>query len=261
MDTNVNNTINSQAISLRVSQLFASKTFSLSPVTLLSIHKYLFNGTIEGAGTLRKNNLMQNDYIFSDGKMIFSDYTIISELLYYEISEEKNFEYDNISRDAKISHISTFISSLWQIHPFTYGNTITISIFSIKYLQFLGYDISPNVFFKNLSTFRQALISANYSNESKGITKTSKPLVAFFKDIILKDYSNTDNSILHSLNEKEAMVYELLKKDPTSTIDDMAYLLEYSNRSIAYAVKGLIDKGLLERIGSKKKGTWRIKDE
>lgn len=257
MENGSNKVNGQQLISYRAGELLKNQGFSLSPVTLLSIHKTLFNGIYDGAGTLRKNNSLQKEYIFNDGTITFSDYTIILELLSYEIALEKNFDYEVLSRDDKIKHISSFISSLWQIHPFSYGNTLAIAIFTIKYLLSLGYSFSANLFIKNLPLFKSALVSANYGNMDKDNPKSSKALQKFFRLILLKE---EDEAPIVKLNEKEKMVLELLRKDPTSTIDDMAYLLEYSNRSIAYAMKSLTDKGIIERIGSKKNGNWRIKD-
>lgn len=256
MENSNNKVTEQQLISYRSSEILKNQGFSLSPVTLLSIHKTLFNGIYEGAGTLRKNNLIQPEYNFKEGSLAFSDYTILTDLLTFEMVEEKKFDYDTLSRDDKIKHIATFVSSLWQIHPFSYGNTLTLTIFLNKYLVSLGYTFSYNIFFKNLKLFKSALVSANYSNLNANISKSDKALVKFLRLILLKEESEPEVLIL---NEKEKMVLELLRKDPTSTIDDMAYLLEYSNRTIAYTMKSLTDKGLIERTGSKKKGNWKVK--
>ncbi|MCQ2249180.1 MAG: hypothetical protein MJZ50_09240 [Treponema sp.] len=82
-------------------------------------------------------------------------------------------------------------SKLWQIHPFgdalvpeginvnnfhsckrrgaVYGNTRTTAVFTIKYLNSLGFKVNNEPFEKNSWYFRNSLVRANYTNMTKGI--------------------------------------------------------------------------------------------
>lgn len=220
---------------------FNVKGFTLSPVSLKSIHNNLFKES-----DYRDNNLC------NENNITYADCLLIPDLLSYEFSKEQDFEYGKVNSEKRIEHISYFVSHLFQIHPFNSGNTLTIYVLTLKYLRYLGYGVDFHITEDKLDRFKEALIKSIYTNESKGEIKSIDSLY-----ILLKKYTNTKSI---QLNDKEAMVYELLKKDETSTIDDMAYLLEYSNRSIAYAMQSLTNKGLIERVGSKKNGIWRVKD-
>ena len=52
------------------------------------------------------------------------------ELITYDFSEEKKFDYSAVSSVEAIRHITRFISDIWQIHAFGEGNTRTTAVFS-----------------------------------------------------------------------------------------------------------------------------------
>ena len=62
------------------------------------------------------------------------------------------------------------------------------------------------------------------------------------------------------VNEQEKKVLELLYEDPGFTVMVLAKRMNVSRKSIANYLKSLREKGLIERIGSDRKGYWKIKD-
>ena len=62
------------------------------------------------------------------------------------------------------------------------------------------------------------------------------------------------------VNEQEKKVLELLYEDPGFTVTVLAKRMNVSRKSIANYLKSLREKGLIERIGSDRKGYWKIKD-
>ena len=62
-----------------------------------------------------------------------------------------------------------------------------------------------------------------------------------------------------NLTEKEAQVINLIKEKSDLTRKDMAQRLGCSDSTIKRCLQSLVDKGVLKRIGSNKKGEWIIK--
>ena len=60
------------------------------------------------------------------------------------------------------------------------------------------------------------------------------------------------------LSEKEQKTLELLIEDPGYTSPQIAEKLNVSRVSVTKYLKSLKEKGLIERIGSDRKGYWRI---
>lgn len=59
---------------------------------------------------------------------------------------EKKFKYRGLSEDRFVERFTSFISGIWQIHPFREGNTRTVAVFAIKYLRSKGFDVTNDLF-------------------------------------------------------------------------------------------------------------------
>ncbi len=89
----------------------------------------------------------------------------------YDIEQEKAFDYTGFWLEQIVSHITKFVSGLWQIHPFGEGNTRTVAVFTIQYLRSIGFNVENDLFAKHSWYFRNALVRANYQNVQKGIKR------------------------------------------------------------------------------------------
>ena len=59
---------------------------------------------------------------------------------------------------------------------------------------------------------------------------------------------------------KEIKILEIIKNKPDITINQLTVILSgISNRKITRNIVILKKKGLLERVGSRKKGYWKVK--
>lgn len=64
--------------------------------------------------------------------------------------------------------------------------------------------------------------------------------------------------VTEKVTEKELNILKLLEQDPGYTYSDLADKLSVSRKTISEKIKILKNKGILERIGSDKKGYWKI---
>ena len=71
------------------------------------------------------------------------------------------------------------------------------------------------------------------------------------------EYRN--DTVIVKLTEHERLVLEAIHQDATTTIRNMVACLGISKSSVSRALKGLQEKQVIERIGSTKKGSWKIK--
>ncbi len=53
--------------------------------------------------------------------------------------------------------------------------------------------------------------------------------------------------------------YLLLRENPSITQTELATMMNKSRRSIQTIMKQLIDEGVIERVGSKRIGTWIVR--
>ena len=115
----------------------------------------------------------------------------------YDITQEKEFNYKEISTDTMVEHITRFVPGLWQIHAFCEGNTRTTAVFTILYLRSIGFKIDNSLFARHSWYFRNALVRANYKNAIKGIDYTSVYLEHFFLNLLLGEKWDLRNRYLH----------------------------------------------------------------
>ena len=103
----------------------------------------------------------------------------------YDLEQERAHTYKDKKPDEMISHLTRFVSGLWQIHAFAEGNTRITAVFTIQYLRSLGFEVDNDLFAKHSWYFRNALVRANYRNVAKGIEYTPVYLERIFRNLLL----------------------------------------------------------------------------
>ena len=76
---------------------------------------------------------------------------------------------------------------------------------------------------------------------------------------LLKEMKNTNVGLNVGLNEIQVKILELIKENKNMTQKEMAEKIGISSRTIERNIKNLKKNEILEKIGSKKNGYWKIK--
>ena len=184
-------------VSSRIARILGERTFSFSPATWKSIHGQLFKGLIKKAGVYRDYNISKNEWVLKGDTVRYAAWDTIKETVDYDFSIEKNFSYKGLPLQDVVSHIARFASGIWQIHPFSEGNTRSTAVFVIKYLNSLGYDVNNQPFVENSWYFRNALVRANYNNLAEGVAADPQFLEAFFRNLLLGEDNALRNRYMH----------------------------------------------------------------
>lgn len=195
--TKNNRTEEADKVSARITEILAEKSFSFTPAQLTSIHRRLFDGIYQLAGRIRDYNITKNEWVLGGQTVYYASADTISETLDYDLGQERKFDYTGMNVDDAIRHLTRFCADLWQVHAFCEGNTRTTAVFMIKYLRTLGFNVVNDVFAENSWYFRNALVRANYSNLTKGITETTVFLERFFRSMLLGEQHDLRNRIMH----------------------------------------------------------------
>ena len=61
-----------------------------------------------------------------------------------------------------------------------------------------------------------------------------------------------------ALSDREYILL-LLRENPSATQNELSEIMGKSRRSIQMIMKELIEEGVVERVGSKKVGSWMVK--
>ena len=137
------------------------------------------------AGQLRDYDITKNEWVLRGDTVLYGRWHDLRMALDYDIEKEKQFDYKGLSMEEVIAHLSRFVSSIWQTHPFREGNTRTTAVFTIKYLQAIGFKADNRMFEEHSWYFRNALVRANYKNVAKGISQDGHYLELFFRNLLM----------------------------------------------------------------------------
>ena len=217
------------------------------------------------AGKLRTYNFSKKEWVLDGASVMYGDYRELADTLEYDFAMEKQFNYSKLSMDEIINHLAVFVSNLWQIHAFEEGNTRTTAVFFIKYLRSLGFEVTNDVFAKNAWYFRNALVRANYKNLQKGIVEERAFLVKFLRNLLLKEKNPLNNKDIHinaipqaNKETKENRVLNAIKENPKVKTNELALMLGVSVRTIKSLIATLEKNKVIERVGGKRFGCWKI---
>ena len=251
----------------RIADLLSDNSFTFSIGQLLAIHKYLFNGVLLHAGKMRTYNISKKEWCLGGDTVIYGDYRELKYALEYDLEQERNFSYKNLSPQEVVSHLSLFVANLWQNHIFGEGNTRTIAVFVIKYLRKLGFNITNDTFEKNAWYFRNALARANYSDYSRNIFEDRSGLNEFFENLLYEKCNILSSKFLHvtevfmlDRNPREIQVLTLMRNDPQIKLEEVATKIDVSLRTVKNIVKALEIKKDIKRVGGKKLGYWKVEN-
>ena len=247
--------------SLQILKTFSRKLvnsrFRVAPKTLI---EQLKAGEFGYTVTENAEPVAVNDFVLVD------DFTTLIDHIKVIFNEPLKF----LKKEDVIKHVARFISNLWQIHIFGEGNTRTTAIFLIKYLSKLGFNVTNDIFAENSWYFRNALVRANYNNREKGITETTYYVELFLRNLLLGEDNILSNREMHVaykepvepapiVNDRENAIIEILRANPSITLDEVAEKIGKSPRTAKNAVKSMQERGILERMGGKKNGSWKTK--
>lgn len=197
-------------VSVNIAKIINERAFTFSTTGLISIHRNLFSGVFKHAGQLRDYDITKNEWVLRGDTVLYGRWQDLRMALDYDIEKEKQFDYKGLSKEEVIAHLSRFVSGIWQTHPFREGNTRTTAVFTIKYLQSIGFKADNRMFEEHSWYFRNALVRANYKNVAKGISQDCHFLELFFRNLLMGENNELKNRYL-LVNPPEEW------KQPTST--------------------------------------------
>ena len=184
-------------VSANITKILSSKTFDFSANGFVSLHRRIFEGVFKHAGKLRGYDITKKEWVLEGDTVNYLNFEDLRRAIDYDLEQERSFNYKGISQDTMISHLSRFVSGLWQIHAFGEGNTRTTAVFTILYLRHIGFKVSNDMFAQHSWYFRNALVRANYKNVVKGIDYSPVYLERFFRNLLLGEKWDLRNRYLH----------------------------------------------------------------
>ena len=203
-------------VSANITKILSSETFDFSTKGYIALHRRIFEGVFKHAGRVRNYDITKKEWVLNYDTVHYLNWEDLRMALDYDIEQERNFSYKNISSDELIAHVTRFVSGIWQIHAFGEGNTRTTAVFTILYLRNIGFKVENDMFAEHSWYFRNALVRANYRNAVENIDYSPQYLERFFRNLLLGEQWDLRNRYLHIHPTKEWSVQPNLA-DATGT--------------------------------------------
>ena len=184
-------------VSSNIVKVLSSHTFDFTTGGFKSVHRRVFEGVMKHAGEFRTYDITKKEWVLEGDTVLYLNWEDLRRAIDYDLEQERLYSYKGKSHDEMISHLTRFVSGLWQIHAFGEGNTRTTAVFTIQYLRSLGFDVNNDLFAKHSWYFRNALVRANYHNIAKGIDYTPIYLERFFRNLLFGEQWDLRNRYLH----------------------------------------------------------------
>lgn len=211
-----NETEEADKVSANITKLLNERSFAFTVAGLTAIHRRIFDGVFKFAGQIRDYNITKKEWVLRGDTVFYVSAPDIRRAIEYDLEQEKTFDYTGLDIYQIASHVTQFVSGLWQIHPFGEGNTRTTAVFAIQYLRSMGFNVENDLFAKHSWYFRNALVRANYQNIQKGIKRESAYLERFFRNLLMGENNELRNRFM-IVNAPEDMVIATPTSTPTST--------------------------------------------
>ena len=281
--------------SANIAKILSSVSLDFSANGLIALHRRIFDGVLKHAGEIRQYDITKKEWVLDSDTVNYLNWEDLYRALEFDIEQERQFSYKNLSLEQQVLHIAQFVSGLWQIHPFGEGNTRTTAVFTILYLRHIGFSVNNDLFANNSWYFRNALVRANYKNALKGIDYSPVYLERFFRNLLMGEQWDLRNRYLHisptsewqvqpqlgmeigtekptkntiaeniveniveNLSAMRGRIVKIIWKNPRATAQSISKEVGIAPRNVQEHLKNLQKAGILRRIGPDKGGHWEV---
>ena len=220
-------------VSSNIVKVLSSPTFDFTTGGYQSVHRRVFEGVMKHAGEFRTYDITKKEWVLEGDTVLYLNWEDLRRAISYDLEQERAYTYKGKLPDEMISHLTRFVSGLWQIHAFAEGNTRTTAVFTIQYLRSLGFEVDNDQFARHSWYFRNALVRANYRNVAKGIDYSPVYLERFFRNLLLGEQWDLRNRYLHIHPTAEWSVQPNLAT-PTSTPTSTRTTTRTTTRTSSY---------------------------
>jgi len=189
-NTGIREGFEADLVAARITRLLSKNGFILSIASLKAIHRELFQG-LElldrnlTPGEFKDRNWRKSERILYGQSVQYGSADTVEDNLREAIADERKTPYILPFEHEGIARLSTFCSLIWQIHPFSEGNTRTVAVFIEKYLRSMGLPIDNSHFELHSVYFRDALVRSCFADAQLGVSREPLFLQHFFENLLL----------------------------------------------------------------------------
>ncbi|MBP5722932.1 MAG: cell filamentation protein Fic, partial [Bacteroidales bacterium] len=103
-------------VSANITKILSSETFDFSEKGYVALHRRIFEGVFKHAGKVRDYDITKKEWVLDGDTVNYLNWEDLHRAIEFDLEQERQYSYKRISQDEMITHITKFVSGLWQIH-------------------------------------------------------------------------------------------------------------------------------------------------
>ena len=119
-------------VSSNIVKVLSSPTFDFSTGGYQSVHRRVFEGVMKHAGEFRTYDITKKEWVLEGDTVLYLNWEDLHRAIDYDLEQERAYNYKGKRPEEIITHLTRFVSELWQIHAFAEGNTRTTAEWSVQ---------------------------------------------------------------------------------------------------------------------------------
>jgi len=241
---------------------FIDKDFNLD--LILSVHQKLMNGVNEKIKGQIRNNKVVVGMKLPNGKIIIKHNPPFHKKTDINNALQKLIDWVNSSQEQPILKAGIFHHEFVYIHPFEDGNGRTCRLLTALILLKNQYQINKYFVLDDYYDIDRQLYSTSLNTADKGDKNT---WLEYFTDGVKYSLQSALGKIETGLSKiqfdlrptkRQQDVLVLIQKYHQLTSDNVVNELKISRQAAHKLLKSLVDKGLLEKVGSTKNSYYKL---
>ena len=150
-----------------------------SPAGLCEIHFALFGNLYDWAGQYRHISLEKPEQLLCGRSVWYSRENDISEDLKVAFSRLLCVPWAELNREQFVYEMARMFPPIWQVHPFREGNTKSVIMMMIFFVEHYGYSVDQQLLVSSAGSIRDSLVMASLDQFSE-----FEPLEKLVLDIV-----------------------------------------------------------------------------
>lgn len=150
-----------------------------SPAGLCEIHFALFGNLYDWAGQYRHISLEKPEQLLCGRSVWYSRENDISEDLKVAFSRLLCVPWAELNREQFVYEMARMFPPIWQVHPFREGNTKSVIMMMIFFVEHYGYSVDQQLLVSSAGSIRDSLVMASLDQFSE-----FEPLAKLLLDIV-----------------------------------------------------------------------------
>jgi cell filamentation protein len=134
---------------------------------LKGIHKALFGDIYSWAGEFRTINIRKREELLVGKSVWYANLDDIERDLKIGWTEIRKINWPDLSREDFVKRLSRTFPKLWQAHPFRDGNTRTIVMLMMFFVECYGYYFDLELFAASAGYVRNAFVLCCFDSHSE----------------------------------------------------------------------------------------------